>query len=95
MSRNTRSFFLYFYKSKRYNLCRNNKLKDDHMKCSKCGHKNLYRANFCEKCGCAFDEEYKEKAYGKTIFGLINKIEEIYSWFTLDVILGNKFVKIF
>ena len=65
------------------------------MKCSKCGHKNLYQANFCEKCGSAFDDAYKEKAYSKTIYGIINKIEEIYSWLTLDVILGNKFVKIF
>ena len=64
------------------------------MKCSECGHKNLYKANYCEKCGNAFDEEYKTKAYDKTIFGILNKLEDLYSWLTLDKIFGHTIVKV-
>ena len=65
------------------------------MRCNHCGHKNLYKANYCEKCGYKFDESYKTKAYDKTIYGLINKIEDIYSWLSLDKIFGNTYLKIF
>lgn len=65
------------------------------MKCNQCGHKNLYKANYCEKCGYKFEEDYKTKAYDKTVYGIINKIEEIYNWLSLDVIFGNTFLKIF
>lgn len=65
------------------------------MRCNHCGHKNLYKANYCEKCGYKFDENYKTKAYDKTVYGLINKIEDIYSWLSLDKIFGNTYLKIF
>jgi len=65
------------------------------MKCNQCGHKNLYKANYCEKCGHKFDETIKSKAYDKTIYGLINKLEDLYSWLTLDKIFGNTYLKIF
>ena len=64
------------------------------MKCEKCGHKNLYKANYCEKCGNEFSEEYKTKAYNKTIYGIFNKLEDLYSWLTLDKILNHKYMKI-
>ncbi len=32
------------------------------MKCSKCGFKNLYKANYCQKCGFEFNEDYKIKS---------------------------------
>lgn len=64
------------------------------MICKKCNEKNLYKAHYCQKCGTVFTEEDREKAYSKTIFGFVNKLEDLFSMLTLDKITGNIYFKI-
>lgn len=59
------------------------------MRCVKCGQDNLLQANYCCKCGCAFTEEEKQAAYDKTIYGILDKIEDLWATIKLDKITGN------
>ena len=63
------------------------------MICSKCKEKNIYKANYCKKCGYVFSEEEKEKAYGDTIFGAFDRLENFYLTFSLNKILGASWFK--
>ena len=64
------------------------------MKCSKCGKKNIVRANYCISCKNEFTEEEQEKAYKKTIWGKLEKIEEWYNHLTLATITDHIAFKI-
>lgn len=64
------------------------------MICKHCKEKNIYKAQFCSKCGHPFSEKDREEAYSKTIFGMINKLEELYSWMSLDKITGSTLFKV-
>lgn len=64
------------------------------MKCSKCDFENIIKASYCNKCGAEFTEDEKKKAYGKTIYGKIEKMEKIKSIVTLEKITGNIVFKI-
>ena len=64
------------------------------MICKKCNEKNLYKAHYCQKCGYAFTDEDREIAYSKTIYGLYNKLEDLYKKLTLDTITGSIYFKV-
>ena len=64
------------------------------MICKECGTKNRIKANYCMHCGHQFTDQQREYAYSKTIFGWIEKIENIWSILTLDKITGSSLFKI-
>ncbi len=59
------------------------------MKCSKCGHHNITKANYCQKCGASFQEAERKKAYQKTIFYQLEQLEKWYKRLTLQTITGS------
>ena len=59
------------------------------MKCHKCKFDNIVKASYCHNCGEKITENERQKAYNKTIYGKIEKIENIKNIATLDVITGN------
>ncbi len=59
------------------------------MKCSKCEFENIVKASYCHKCGYEFTENEKKKAYQKTIYGKIEKLENIKSIVTLEKITNH------
>lgn len=64
------------------------------MKCSKCGSKNITKANYCISCGNGFSEEERKKAKKKTVVGVLEFLEEVYSWCNLSKITGHIAFKI-
>ena len=64
------------------------------MKCPKCNTKNILKASYCMKCKYSFSEEDQEKAYKKTIFYTLEKIEEWYYHLTLETITSHIAFKI-
>ncbi|MBR0451632.1 MAG: zinc ribbon domain-containing protein [Oscillospiraceae bacterium] len=64
------------------------------MKCKKCGHENLIKAQYCSSCGYKFSDEERQAAYDKTFWGKLDKIQEAKEWITLDKITGSKYFKI-
>ena len=64
------------------------------MKCPKCGCMNTTRASYCHQCGRQFSAEEQQAAYDRTIYGKIDRLEELKSWITLSKITGNLFVRI-
>ena len=64
------------------------------MICKNCNSKNLYKAHYCQNCGYAFTDEDREEAYSKTVYGLFNKLEDLYNTLTLDKITGSIVFKI-
>ena len=64
------------------------------MKCPKCKTKNITKANYCINCKRKFTEEEQEKAYKRSIFYYLEKIEDWYSKITLEVITDHILFKI-
>ena len=64
------------------------------MICSKCNTKNIVKAKYCKKCKKEFSDEEREKAYNKTIWHKLEKIEEWYNHLTLETITGHILFKI-
>ena len=64
------------------------------MKCTKCGHENLLKAQYCSSCGYRFSDEERQAAYDATVWGKLDKISEAKDWITLNKITGNKFFRI-
>lgn len=63
------------------------------MICKNCQKNNITRAKFCRDCGTAFSEEQRQKAYERTIYGKIDKLEKWKGYITLDFITGNPIFK--
>ena len=63
------------------------------MICKECGTKNITKAQFCVHCGSAFTDEERQKAYDRTIFGKIEKLEKWKGYITLDFITGHPVFK--
>ncbi len=64
------------------------------MNCPKCHTKNIIKASFCKKCKYEFTEQEKEKAYQKTIYYPLEKVEEWYYHLTLQTITSHILFKI-
>ena len=64
------------------------------MKCKNCKTENILKADYCKACGSPFTQEEKDKAYNRTLFGIIDKIGDLKSYITLDFITGNRWFKI-
>ena len=64
------------------------------MKCKNCKTDNILKADYCKACGHQFTEKEKQKAYNKTVFGIIDKILSIKSHITFDFITGNRWFKV-
>lgn len=64
------------------------------MICNACGHNNITKAAYCENCGAAFTEEQRKKAYDKTIYGKIDKLEQIKGYVTLEAITSHPVFRI-
>ena len=64
------------------------------MICPKCMRKNIKKANYCIDCGYEFSEEEREKAYKKTIYYFIEKLEDLKDKITLDFITDTLVFKI-
>ena len=59
------------------------------MICKKCNAKNITTASYCCNCGAPFTEQEKETAYNNTIYGKIEKLEELKGYITLEVITSH------
>ena len=64
------------------------------MICPKCKKKNIKKASFCIDCGYEFKEEEQEKAYKKTIYYWIEKLEDFNDKITLSFITDHIAYKI-
>lgn len=64
------------------------------MRCGKCGNESILTANYCRFCGAPFSEEEQKKAYDKTVFGMLDRIEDLKGWVDLSKITGNRIVRI-
>ena len=64
------------------------------MNCKNCNHKNITKASYCVNCGAPFTEEEREAAYGKTVYGCIEKIEELKGYASLEAITGHPVFRI-
>ena len=64
------------------------------MRCEKCWNENIASANYCRFCGAPFTEEAQKKAYDKTVFGVLDRIENLKSWMDLSKFTGNRIVRI-
>ena len=64
------------------------------MKCKKCKTKNIIKASYCKNCKEEFTEKEQEKAYKKTIYYYLEKIEEWYNHLTLSTITDHILFKI-
>ena len=63
------------------------------MICENCQKKNIIKARFCRHCGRTFTEEQRQKAYDRTIFGKIEKLEKWKSYITLEAITSHPIFK--
>ena len=63
------------------------------MICKECQAKNITKAQFCQHCGSAFTDEDRQNAYDRTIFGMIDKLEEWKGYATLEFITGHPVFK--
>ena len=59
------------------------------MNCSHCGGENPTKADYCRSCGEKFTDKEKKAAYGKTVYGKIDRFLELKSWVTLGKITGH------
>jgi hypothetical protein len=64
------------------------------MICNACGHNNITKANYCENCGAAFTDEQRQKAYDKTVYGKIEKLEKIKGYLTIEAITSHPVFRI-
>ena len=63
------------------------------MICKNCQTKNITKAGYCRSCGSAFTEKERQKAYDRTIYGKIEKLEKWKGYLTLEFITGNPIFK--
>lgn len=63
------------------------------MICKKCQTKNITKAQYCRHCGSTFTEEERQKAYDRTVFGVIDKLEKWKGYITLEFITGSPIFK--
>lgn len=63
------------------------------MICKNCQSKNITKAQYCRHCGTAFTDDQRQEAYDRTIFGVIDKLEEWKGYATLEFITGNPIFK--
>ena len=59
------------------------------MKCLKCGYENPITAEYCHMCGTEFTEQQRQEAYDKTIYGKLDRLENLKGWADLSNITGN------
>lgn len=65
------------------------------MDCKVCGYDDKYvKSNYCKACGRKFSDEERKEAYGRTIYGKIDKLINAKGWITLSKITENIFVRI-
>jgi len=65
------------------------------MLCKKCNTENLLKADYCQNCGSKFTQEEKDVAYGKTIYGRFEKLEQYAGYLKpVELIKGNKFFRV-
>ena len=50
------------------------------MKCKHCKTKNITKAHYCKHCGSPFIQEDRDKAYNRTIFGILTNIRKLKSY---------------
>ena len=55
-------------------------IKGSYMKCMKCGYENPTTAEYCHMCGTAFTEQQRQEAYDRTIFGKLDRLENLKGW---------------
>ena len=61
--------------------------------CKGCGHENRIKANFCEDCGQAFSQEERDEAYRHTIFGFLDKVENMLAMAQFKFLTDNLIFK--
>ena len=64
------------------------------MKCMKCGYENPTTAEYCHMCGTAFTEQQRQEAYDRTIYGKLDRLENLKGWADLSNITGNIFFRL-
>lgn len=64
------------------------------MKCTNCNTENLLKACYCKECGQRFTKEEKQAAYDKTVFGIIDRIENLWGYLNLDFITGSRWFQL-
>lgn len=64
------------------------------MICKSCEHKNITKAMYCENCAAPFSEEERKKAYDKTLYGKISKIEDLKGYITLEKFTSHPIFRI-
>lgn len=64
------------------------------MKCTNCNTENLLKACYCKECGTPFTSEQKQAAYDKTVFGIIDRIENLWGCLNLDFITGSRWFQL-
>ena len=63
------------------------------MICKKCKTSNITKAYFCKNCGNQFTKEDRDKAYNRTIFGIITNIRKLKAYATMSVITSKPWFK--
>ena len=63
------------------------------MKCKHCKTQNITKAHYCKNCGSPFTQEDRDKAYNRTIFGIITNIRKLKAYATLSVITSKPWFK--
>ena len=63
------------------------------MKCKHCKTKNITKAHYCKHCGSPFIQEERDKAYNRTIFGILTNIRKLKSYATLSLITAKPWFK--
>ena len=63
------------------------------MKCSNCNTENMLKAGYCKECGQQFTQQEKDAAYNKTVFGFVDRLENIWGYLSLDFITGSRWFR--
>ena len=63
------------------------------MKCNNCNTENMLKACYCKECGQQFTQQEKEAAYNKTVFGIVDRICDIWGYLSLDFITGSRWFR--
>ncbi len=64
------------------------------MQCAHCEQFNLLKAKYCKSCGKPFTDEQREEAYNQTIYGKLDKLEEMKGWIDFSNITSHPLVRI-
>ncbi|MBR4035990.1 MAG: zinc ribbon domain-containing protein [Oscillospiraceae bacterium] len=63
------------------------------MNCKNCKTKNITKAHYCKNCGKPFTQEDRDKAYNRTIYGVIKNARKLKSYATLSFITSKTWFK--